>query len=201
VFVCGKVTTDWFNFYEDDGSTGTEVIEHFVPRYFEPPLPVFPIPTECPELVGDELRKSFALIWSDIGSCGNRLRVAAEVLMNKLRIPKKTKIRNGRNKGKLRLLSLHDRIRLFEEKHKDAATQLMAVKWLGNAGSHTAMNALTHDDILDALEHFEYALDLIYKRTVEGLIKRARNIARMKGSVRGEPKWKRRLRRRGTTSA
>ncbi len=64
-------------------------------------------------------------------------------------------------------------INKFGEKQDDAATQLMAIKWLGNIGSHAGLAVLTRDDLLDAFEHFEYALDLIYTKTGSDLVIRA----------------------------
>ena len=187
VFVCGKITTKENFSYSPEGTLDMDWEEYFVPSYFEPPPPVFPIPRECPNHVAEELSKAFALIWSDVGSGGNRLRVAVEALMNERKIQKKTKIKNGPNIGNFRRLTLHERIEKFAEKHQDAATQLMAIKWLGNTGSHAALDVLTHDDLLDAFEHFEYALDLVYVKKSTALEKRAKDIIKMKGPVKAKP--------------
>ena len=192
VFVCGEIT------YQLDYNTGpegemiTELDEYYVPRFFEPAPPVFPIPKECPKTVTTELKKAFALLWSDAGSAGNRLRVAVEALMNERKIQKKAKIKKGLNKGKFRVLTLDERIKKFGEKQQDAATQLMAIKWLGNTGSHAALDVLTRNDLLDAFEHFEYALDLVYVNKGNALVKRAKHIIKKKGPVRTKRKRKRR---------
>ena len=197
VFVCGKITMDWDYFDTPEGKTSMESYEHYVPHFFEPAPPVFPIPSECPEKIGDELKKAFALIWSDVGSGGNRLRVAIETLMNERKIEKKAKIKNGPNKGKFRYLTLSERLKRFAVEHEKAATQLMAIKWLGDTGSHAALDVLTHDDLLDAFEHFEYALDLVYVKKDIALVKRAKDIIKKKGPVRVKAKRKRRGSRRG----
>jgi uncharacterized small protein (DUF1192 family) len=51
----------------------------------------------------------------------------------------------------------------------------MAVKWLGNAGSHAA--PLTADDVLDGFEILEHALDKLYSERDErvGALTRAIN--------------------------
>ena len=192
VCVCGKIISDWDIYIDLEGIQEMELVDFYVPRFFEPALPIFPIPRECPKGVHDELMRAFALIWSDVGSCGNRLRVAVEVLMNECKVQKKAKIKTGRNKGQFRELSLDERIRKFGEKQKDAATQLLAIKWLGNIGSHAGLAVLTHDDLLDAFEHFEFALDLIYSKTSTDLVRRAKQIIKKKGSIRAKPKRKRR---------
>lgn len=191
VFVCGEITMELDQYYEPDRGLVQDWDDCYVPRYFEPAPPVFPIPDECPEEVGGELKKAFALVWSDVGSAGNRLRVAVEVLMNERKVQKKAKIKQGQNKGKFHRLTLDERIKKFAEKHEDPATQLMAIKWLGNTASHAALDVLTHDDLLDAFEHFEYALDLVYVNKKLALVKRAKQIIEKKGRVRAKPKRKR----------
>ncbi len=193
VFVCGKITKEWDWSTDSDGNSFTELDDYYNPHFFEPALPVFPIPNKCPRKVRDELIRAFALIWSDVGSAGNRLRVAVESLMNECKIQKKAKIKTGKNKGKFRELTLDERIKKFEEKQEDAATQLMAIKWLGNIGSHAGLAVLTRDDLLDAFEHFEYALDLIYLKSGTNLVKRAQHIIKKKGPIRAKTK---RIRRR-----
>ena len=188
IFVCGKIESEWAYYYGPDGQPETDIDEYFVPLYFVPAPPVFPVPDECPHTIHVELQSAFSLIWSDIAAAGNRVRMAVEALMNEQKVPKKAKIKSGPRKGKFQDLSLHQRIEKFGVAHKAAATQLMAVKWLGNTGSHIAINALTLDDILDAFEHFEYTLDLVYAKKSTELVERAKAIAKQKGSIRGKIK-------------
>lgn len=190
VSVCGKTTMDFAYSYGKNGETVTDLECFFWPTIFDPAPPLFQIPDECPKEVKEELQKAFALFWSDRGSGANRLRVAVEELMNALKIQRKAKIKKGENKGKFRDLSLHERIEIVEEKHNDAATQLMAIKWLGNAGSHAIMDKLTHAELLDAFEHFDFALDLIYVNQRAVLMKRAKRIIKKKGPIRAKRRRK-----------
>ena len=192
VFACGRITHQIDYDTGPDGETITELDEYYVPQYIYPALPVFPIPDECPNEVGAELKKAFALIWSDVGSGGNRLRVAVEALMNERAIQKRAIIKTGKNKGKYRHLTLHERIEKFAEKHEAAGTQLMAIKWLGNTGSHAALDVLSRNDLLSAFEHFEYALDLVYVKKDVSLVKRAKQIIKKKGPVRAKRKRRKR---------
>lgn len=111
VFVCGEMGKELDYDTDPDGKMVTELYEYCIPHFFEPAPPVFPVPNECPKKVRNELEKAFALIWSDVGSGGNRLRVAVEALMNERKIQKKAIIKEGKNKGKFRHLALHERIR------------------------------------------------------------------------------------------
>ncbi len=192
VFVCGIITAVLDMYSDANGSINYELDDNYIPKFFEPALPVFPVPSKCPRKVREELTRAFSLIWSDIGSAGNRLRVAVEALMNECNIQKKAKIKNGQNKGKFRDLTLDERIRIFSNKNEDAATQLLAIKWLGNIGSHAGLTILTRDDLLDAFEHFEYTLDLIYLGRSSHLVKRAKRIIEKKGSIRPKLRMKRR---------
>ncbi len=190
VFVCGKIIGRYHYITDSDGEPWPELFDYYAPRFFESAPPVFPIPRRCPGSVREELLRAFALNWSDVGSAGHRLRVAVETLMNECKIQKKVKIKTGQNKNKFRNLSLDERIKKFSQKQEDAATQLMAIKWLGNIGSHAGLAVLTYDDLLDAFEHFEYALDLIYVKKGAHLAKRAKHISNKKGSIRAKSKRK-----------
>ena len=184
VFVCGDVDLEIVDFLDEQGEHDSFPNDLFSPQYFLPSPPVFRSPAKSPDEVNIQLDRAFSLYWSDTSSAANRLRVAVEALLNELSIPKKSKIKNGPNAGKFRNLPLHDRIEKFKKSDSAAGTQLMALKWLGNIGSHMSGDELSHSELLDAFEHFEFALDLIYVDTSAVLTKRAEAIVKKKGPVR-----------------
>jgi len=146
----------------DDGEGGMTWSDYFAPRYCYPMPDIIEMPQKCPKEVKIELRGAFALFWADPGAAAGRLRVALERLMDNLGVQKR---RKGKN-GKVLDLSLHQRIELFQRRQPAAGTQLMALKWLGNAGSHEG--AVSRKDLLDALEILEHSLaELIDRRTVK----------------------------------
>lgn len=112
----------------------------YQPVFLTPPPPVFPIPVECPEAVTVELQKAFGLLWSDPGSCANRLRAAVEALLTERRVPKK---RQNKKKKWVRI-DLHARIEEFRKKDAETADYLLALKWLGNVGSHKRTQLIEH---------------------------------------------------------
>lgn len=116
-----------------------------------PTLNLFKFPDLCPQTVKDELIKSFALYWVDLESCGNKIRVSIELLLDALGIPTIPK--------------LHQRI----EKYPDKAIKsyLLAIKWIGNTGSHA--DVLAKDDILDAYEIIHKVLDMLFEKSEEKL--------------------------------
>ena len=152
----------------------------YQPKSFSEAPPVFPIPESCPDPIEHELKTAFSLIWLDIGSSANRLRSAIEVLLDERRVRKTTQ----NSSGKRIPLTLHQRIAQFRNKNNDAADSLEAVKWLGNVGSHASLDALTIDELLDGFELFEHAIERVYVRRDEQLIKLAGVINKQRGNRR-----------------
>ncbi len=52
------------------------------------------------------------------------------------------------------------------------------------------MDKLTHAELLDAFEHFDFALDLIYVNQRAVLMKRAKRIIKKKGPIRAKRRRK-----------
>ncbi|MGB9151341.1 MAG: DUF4145 domain-containing protein, partial [Burkholderiales bacterium] len=127
------------------------------------PMPdMIDIPSKCPEEVKAERRESFALFWSNRAACAGRIRLALESLMNHLGVPKRKKEKNGKYSD----LSLHARIDAFAKTKSTFGPQLMALKWLGNAGSHSS--EVSQADLLDAFEIMEHSLlEIIDKRSAK----------------------------------
>jgi hypothetical protein len=90
--------------------------------------------------------------------------------MNILGIQNRKKASNG----KLVDLSLHGRIEIFAKKNHDVGIQLMALKWLGNTGSHS--HAVDSKDLLDAMEIMEHALMEIIEKRREKVAKLAKGL-------------------------
>lgn len=180
-FVCGRTGLSLEMVFDANGNPDQDYVKRYEPKYFEPALPVFPIVKECPAEVTEQLENAFSLMWLDHGSCANSMRIALEKMMDERGVKRKARIRNGPNQGKFRTLSLHERIEVYGEKEKQAQEQLMALKWLGNIGSHTGHEDLKRNHLIDAFEHFEFALELIYVQRAVALSSRAKAIIKAKG--------------------
>lgn len=149
---------------------------YFRPQFFSDAIPIVTLPHGTPAPVADSLRISFGLYWSDPESAANRVRKAVEQLLTALRIPRTT----GRGHAKKRsFLTLHQRIERLRAIEPDLADKLLAVKWLGNAGSHVAN--LHEDDVLDGYEILSYVLDELYQRRRDHVGRLSREINRRKG--------------------
>lgn len=140
----GSVTQ--YDFYDEDGRPDTEYADFFTPQYFSPHLKLFSIPESVPEDVKREINKSFSLVFADPASSANHIRVALEHLLTHLKIKRFIVF-----KGKRSFLALHKRIELLANKYEHIKDIFFAVKWLGNAGSHSN-HEVSLDDVLDSYE-------------------------------------------------
>jgi hypothetical protein len=159
--------------------------DYFEPLFWHPMPPLFKVPESCPESVKESLAAAFALYASDRPASAGRLRMALEALMDHSKVK-----RWGRNQhNRLVELSLHARLAKFKLNSPLVGDHLMALKWLGNAGSHNSK--LSRDDLLDAFEVFEHALvEIIEERgdRVAGLAKGlAKKFARKRGPSSSRP--------------
>jgi len=137
-----------------------DYVEYFIPKYCHPMPNIIEVPNSCPDEVKRLLAESFSLFWSNQSACAGRIRVSLECLMNYLGVPRKRKSKNG----KYFELTLHTRIDAYAQKDQKIGSQLMALKWLGNTGSHDG--EVSRTDILDAFEILEHTLEeLINKRS------------------------------------
>ena len=171
----GEVIEDYYP--GENGDIDTEYYDLFTPEYFYPPLAVFNIPRACPDPVAEEIRLSFRLFFCDPASSANHIRKSVENILT----DKDIKRFQG-SKGKRIIISLHQRIKLYEAKDKDIAERLFAIKWLGNVGSHAG--ELTKDDVLDAYEILETVLDDLYIGHGKSVKKKVALVNKRKGPLK-----------------
>ncbi|BDG05000.1 hypothetical protein AMOR_39960 [Anaeromyxobacter oryzae] len=96
----------------------------------------------------------------------------------------------GRDRnGKRVQLSLHSRILLYGKRDPAIADEMMAVKWLGNAGSHGA-ERLSTNDMFDGFDLLEHLLEEVFAQRTKVLARIRRDLIRRKGRPRKrrEPK-------------
>lgn len=151
---------------EREGPSG-DYEKYYRPTYFSESPHIIPLSSALPTVVADEVRASFQHFWGDAMACANRIRSAVELLLTAQRIPRTSGRVPGRRR---RFLSLHDRIERFRAARGDLAAKLMAIKWVGNAGSHA--DTINVEDLLDGYELFSFVLDELYsgrRRRVDSL--------------------------------
>lgn len=150
----------------------------YEPKFLLPAPKIFPILDSCPDAVKIELERTFGLFWFDNGASANGLRTAIEALLNDLKIAR-TFIKK-RKRGEL---TLHARIQKLEIKNSEAAELLMAIKWLGNTGSHLADSAIPRDELLNGFDLFHGVIEMIYEKRAARLMKIAKTITKRKGRL------------------
>jgi hypothetical protein len=140
--------------------------ETILPEYFSPPLPILHLTYHYPKNLKLELVRSFSVFFSDTASAGNRLRAAIELILKDQGLknvligddgePKKNK------HGRTIYRNLNERILEFKKQNNDLGDVLLALKLLGNEGSHG--NGFTKEDLLEAYAVIEYLLEELYVR-------------------------------------
>ena len=145
-----------------------EVLEEvrYTPKYFEPPIRLLKIPSECHVSVRKALMGSFAVAWADLSAGCNKLRVAVEKLVNDIE-PELTG-------------TLHQKIEKLEKSRPDASQLLMAIKWLGNEASHD--DDLKEYDLAFGYKVMESVLEDIYQNNKKMLYELVAIVNSTKGS-------------------
>lgn len=157
-----------------EGDWGPSEFEDFLtlePRYIDPAPQIFEIPQGYPKAAKKELQAAFSLFWSDPGAALNRLRTSMELYLD--------------SKGIERKARLHERIQLFAAKHPEIDEPMLAVKWLGNIGSHES--SVSRKEALQAFELLDYILEEVVVGRRSRLKGMAKAINNAKGRVKVKP--------------
>lgn len=187
VFVTGQMIVSYGGY--DDEHGGVEWIEELQPRAVYPAVPAFRMSGDWPKPVITELRHAFGHIWRDSGAAANRLRTAVECLLDHFKIKRAMMVMKGSTKKKV-TLTLHDRILLFQKAKPEEGDLLLAVKWLGNAGSHADLLGISREAVLDGMMIMEHVLHLLFDKSGEEVTKLASKINKLKGPVAKKKKPK-----------
>lgn len=174
VYIVGTYGVEEMYFEDEDGIPRGEFSEVYTIKYMTPAYQLLRLPKHCPEstkLLIDEASEVF-FINPDL--CANRIRTSIDSLLTDQKIP-----RFKTNTGKRRKLATHTRIELLKSSNRDVAGLLEAVKWIGNEGSHGS--SLSFADIIDGLEIYGLALDILYDKSTAAIRKKASLINRNKG--------------------
>jgi hypothetical protein len=160
-----------------NNSVDMVINQMLTPTCFNPPLHIFHINKDLPANIRNEIINSFNVYWLDISSCANKIRVVVELIMDDMKIPK-TYLSGNKRRGYI----LHKRIELFKVEKPEQADLLMAIKWIGNSGSHTS-DSLTKDDILDSYEILEHVTTKLYETDSKRIAKLTKTINKRKKPI------------------
>lgn len=173
VSCAGTGYVDRFDYYDENHEHQTEFTSIFKPRYFHPALQMMDIPGDCPKEVVGHLQTSFSMFFANPAAALNSARIAIEALMDHFQVSKKWEATGKR-------MDLHKRIERMPDQHFRVRDHLLAVKWLGNAGSHHG-EMPKRKDVIDVYDVLEFALRTIFDRTEEIIRQKVDRIIRDEG--------------------
>ncbi|MDT3447874.1 DUF4145 domain-containing protein [Stenotrophomonas maltophilia] len=163
---------------DDEDDWTYDIVEWLTPAFFHPPLRLIDLPEKCPDSVKEHLNESFAVVYSNPGAALNCARIAVEALLTELGVPRFT-VKNKKKHG----IKLHQRIERLDPKYSDVVDMLLAVKWLGNAGSHSGDKPTTAE-VMVAYEILEHVLSEIYVGSLKKIKKYVASVNKAKGLVK-----------------
>jgi Domain of unknown function (DUF4145) len=149
------------------------------PEYFYPSLDIFPIPSTCPESVAKEIKLSFQLFFCSPAASGNHIRKSIENILTDKGVKR---FGVSKKNHKRTPINLNCRINIYKSKNSSVADHMLAIKWIGNEGSH---GELSRDDVLDAYDILEFILDELYVGHGKALKKKVLMINKRKKSLSG----------------
>lgn len=126
-------------------------VTHFVPT-----LKAFALPEHYPEKICTALVNAFGLFLSNPSAAANSIRIAVEELLAEIGVNAKT--------DEDKFISLHSRLNNLPHQYSEYQSHLMAIKWLGNSGSHS-YDKVKINEIEQAFEIIEYVLSRIYDQS------------------------------------
>ncbi len=152
---CNEITTTIGRIIEDnqeykemeDGSYEVEYVNYYEPKFFFPNLKIFPLDDKIPRLVREQIDLSFANFFHDSSSCANRVRNAIELILDDIKV-------DGRILGNRIKKAVE-----IDKVDKEIGELLLAIKHVGNQGSH---GVLETSDILDIYQILHELLDRLY---------------------------------------
>ena len=174
VTIIGETSHDFNIVYHNSNEPPEQIlIPIFKPKCIFPPLHIFHLSKKIPKDIKKVIIESFGLYWVDMSSCANKIRTVLEFILNDQNVKK-----ISRHNNKITVLKLHPRLLEFEKTKSEIAKAFMAIKWIGNYGSHTG--ELTQDDLLDGLDILKYCLAKLYDDHSEHITKLTTTINKRK---------------------
>ena len=155
---------------DEDGYPGPcerDYRDIFFPKYFYPTLSFFDIPNKTPENIKTTIIEAFSLTPNSPSAAANKIRVAVEILATEFGVPSKT------DKGTF--INLDQRIKnIIDPNNKlyEHKALMLAIKYIGNAGSHEE-DIVSFDELFDSFQIIEELLKSLYseKNMVHEIVK------------------------------
>jgi hypothetical protein len=168
VTTCGETKLDGYYEVVDNDEPYFFESDYFFPKFFYPTVRLFNYPKDTPENVKKELLKAFSLFWSNPSACANSLRKTTERIID---------YKEGKSSN-----TLHRRIENLKSDNSELKKFLMAVKWIGNDGSHEEIE-LEHYDVIFGFKFIEKCLIELFEKKTMDLNSIAEKINTTKSSI------------------
>lgn len=147
----------------------------YIVNYTNPAIQLIRYPANTPKEIIELIDESFKLFWVDEASCSNKIRSAIEKLLDLQKVNKTTISKRGKRES----LNLHNRIEKFKKKEPKVAEYLLALKWVGNQGSHNGFK-LGRKELAEAYRILELGLNDLYDKARIEVDKLAKKINKEK---------------------
>lgn len=140
----------------DPSARSQQLYKCFRPQSFLPPLHPFQLPDKCPEEISAPLIGAFSIFLMQPGAAANLIRIAVERMLTAMGVPENRK------------KPLHQRLEKLSAPYDQYRERLMAIKFLGNAGSHSYADVKV-DDIEDAFGIMDHTLNELFSGRKEDI--------------------------------
>ncbi len=168
---CGEIVacsgdSGWERRGWDESEDEEEYYQWFQPKTFFPSLHPFELPAKCPEEITEPLLASFSIFLMQPSAAANLIRISVERMLTAMGVPEQKK--SGWRIG------LKERLEKLPAIYSGFSGQLMAIKFLGDAGSHD-YDKVKLKDIEDAFEIMDHVVNDLFsgrKESIEILTKR-----------------------------
>jgi len=124
-------------------------------EFFSPPLTLLPLPEEVPEAVREAVERAAKILFAEPGLAATALRTSVERFLTSEGIEARSPAGH--------FVNLDTRIKAWNTSasRKRAADLFLAVKWIGNEGTHEVSD-LVVGDVVDGLEFIDEAFHGLY---------------------------------------
>ena len=156
-----------------------EYDDYFELEYATPPLAIMTFASGTHAEVQEGVTRAAGLLFADPPSAANALRATVERFLTVAEIPS---TEPKKNSSESTFLTAHARIERWKGQtdNEQVADLLLAVKWIGNDGSHEVSN-LTVAQVLDGVAFLERAFRLLYDSSGDDIDAAARAINANRG--------------------
>lgn len=169
--LCGEVVacsgdSGWEMQGWDDGTSNYGYYQWFHPKTFFPSLHAFELPATCPDEITEPLLASFSIFLIQPSAAANLIRISVERMLTAMGVEEFKA--NGFRIG------LKERLNNLPQIYKSFFDQLIAIKFLGDAGSHD-YHKVKLRDVEDAFEIMDHVVNDLFsgrKESIEILTKR-----------------------------